>query len=431
MLTAVFVVNLAIFFLFLIFYSYQMYYLYIGWKDKKREQPEYTAKKKHRFGILIAARNESAVIGELIKSIRKQNYPAENIHLFVVADNCTDNTADIVRKAGGTVYERNNLEKIGKGYALNFGFKHILSDPTIEVDAFVVLDADNLLNENYIFEINKVYDQGYRASTSYRNSKNYAQNWITAGYGLWFLREAEFLNRPRMVLGNSCAISGTGFMLSGDLIKENEGWHYHTLTEDIEFSVSSALRREKIGYAGRAELYDEQPFTFKQSWDQRLRWAKGFYQVLGRYGKQLFTGVFRSKDTERFSIYDMTMTIAPALFATLACLIINLCFLTYGLMLPEMLLKTKLITATLRALGMSLFLYYMTLFIVGVLTTYTEWNHIVASKGMKLRSMFTFPLFMFTYVPIAVVALFKRVEWRPIKHSVVKSIEELEQQKPD
>lgn len=430
MLTAVFVVNLAIFFLFLIFYSYQMYYLYVGWKDKKREQPEYTAKKEHHFGIIIAARNESAVIGALIDSIHKQDYPAEKLHIFVIADNCTDNTADIVCKAGGTVYERNNLTEIGKGYALNFGFEQILADPTIEVDAFVVLDADNLLNENYIAEINKVYDQGYRASTSYRNSKNYAQNWITAGYGLWFLREAEFLNRPRMALGNSCAISGTGFMLSADLIREKNGWHYHTLTEDIEFSVSSALSRVKIGYAGKAELYDEQPFTFKQSWDQRLRWAKGFYQVLGRYGKSLITGVFHSKDTERFSIYDMMMTIAPALFATLGCLLINLGFLSYAMFLPETLFQTKLITATLRALGMSLFLYYMTLFIVGVLTTYTEWDHIIASKAMKLRSMFTFPLFMFTYVPIAVVALFKRVEWRPISHTVVKSIEDLEQKKP-
>lgn len=427
MLTAVFLVNLTIFFLFLTFYAYQMYYLYIGWKDKKNDKPMPKAKEEHIFGVVIAARNESAVIGELIKSIHAQNYPQEKIKIFIIADNCTDNTADISRKLGATVFERNNLDLIGKGYALNFGFDYMLEDPSMKVDAFIILDADNLLNENYIAEINKVYDAGYLASTSYRNSKNYAQNWITAGYGLWFLREAEFLNRPRFVLGNSCAISGTGFMLAYDLIKDMGGWHYHTLTEDIEFSVSSALRGGQIGYAKDAMLYDEQPITFKQSWDQRLRWAKGFYQVLGKYGGSLIKGTFTKRERERFSIYDMMMTIAPALFVTLACIVVNVIFLCIGVLTPDPALSAPLIKATLQALGMSIFLYYMTLFIVGALTTYTEWDNILASKKAKIRAMFMFPLFMLTYIPIAIVAIFKKVEWRPINHSVVTSIEELEE----
>ena len=84
---------------------------------------------------------------------------------------------------------------------------------------YFVFDADNVLDRNYIFEMNKTFSNGYDIITSYRNSKNYGDNWITAGYALWFLWESEFLNRGRMLLGNSCAVSGTGFYLAVELLK--------------------------------------------------------------------------------------------------------------------------------------------------------------------------------------------------------------------
>ena len=132
--------------------------------------------------------------------------------------------------------------------------------------------------------MNKVFDSGYKVITSYRNSKNYDSNWISAGYSLWFLREAKYLNNSRMQLGTSCAISGTGFLVSAEIIRNNGGWIHHLLTEDIEFTVDSVIHGVKIGYAANAILYDEQPTLFRQSYNQRLRWAKGFYQVFAKYG---------------------------------------------------------------------------------------------------------------------------------------------------
>ena len=98
-------------------------------------------------------------------------------------------------------------------------------------DGYFVFDADNLLDPQYISQMNKVFSSGARAVTSYRNSKNFGDNWITAGYGLWFLRESEYLNRPRDVLGTSCAVSGTGFLFSQQLLEELGGWNYFLLTE--------------------------------------------------------------------------------------------------------------------------------------------------------------------------------------------------------
>lgn len=118
--------------------------------------------------------------------------------------------------------ERFNQTLVGKGYALDFLLKNIPS--SFAPDAYLVFDADNTLDSHYIEEMNKVYAAGYLASTSYRNSCNYDSNWISAGYGLWFLRESRYLNQARMKLGTSCAISGTGFMIAASLIRKNHGW---------------------------------------------------------------------------------------------------------------------------------------------------------------------------------------------------------------
>lgn len=426
MTSVIYGVNFAIGTLFFVMYTYQMVYLVVGLIDKWRGRRPYRAKKYHKLAVLISARNESKVIGELCKSIQQQDYPADKLHIFVVADNCDDDTAEICRSMGCTVFERFNKQYIGKGYALNFAFEKIFADPANDYEAFIILDADNLLTKNYMAEMNKVFDQGYRALTSYRNSKNYAQNWISSGYGLWFLREAEFLNRPRAVLHNSCAISGTGFLVATELIKERGGWNYHLLTEDIEFTAATVITGEKIGYAGRAMLYDEQPITFKQSWNQRMRWAKGFYQVLGKHGLGLVKRIF-SFSKGSFSAFDMLMNIMPALLIMLSCLIFNIGMLVYSLVAVDGAAQSALLSACGMAILYSLGYYYCMLFFLGAVTTFTEWAKIPASTWMKLRTMFTFPLFMLTYVPIAVVAIFKKVEWKPIEHTVVKSIEDMDQ----
>ena len=249
--------NSFIFVLFMLLYAYQVFYVLAAFFAKhKGKDPKDV--KQHKFAFLIAARNESSVIAQLIDSIRRQDYPEDLIKIFVIADNCTDNTAEVARKAGAVVYERNNKDLIGKGYALDFGLKNIDRDFGQEnIEGIFIFDADNLLTKNYVEEMNRVFDEGYPVVTSYRNSKNYGTNWLTAGYSLWFLRESKYLNNSRMLLDTNCAVSGTGFLVNTEVFKENDGWHYTLLTEDIEFSVDCAVAGRKIGYAN-AEFFDEQ-----------------------------------------------------------------------------------------------------------------------------------------------------------------------------
>lgn len=417
------VFNICVFLLFSICFSYQIFYVFVVLLKKP---PKQEAKRNHRYAVLISARNENAVIGDLIHSIRVQNYPQELIDIFVIADNCTDNTAAVAQEAGAIVFPRFNKQQVGKGYALDYGItciKELYGDNQYE--AYFVFDADNVLDVNYFREMNKVFDGGAVASTSYRNSKNFGSNWITAGYGLWFMREAKYLSQARLTLGTSCAVSGTGFFVSAKLIDKMGGWKFHLLTEDIEFSTYSILNGERIEFCPTAMLYDEQPLTFRDSWNQRFRWAKGFYQVLLKYGFSLFKGIFTNPKGKRFACYDMFMTICPAMLLTLLTFTVNGIILILGAL--GFMSTGVMLTSAASSMFFCLFNFTVFMFVFGALTTFTEWDNIRTSTAKKIVSMFTFPAFQLTYIPIALVALVKKASWKPIQHSISVDVHEFAQ----
>ena len=393
-------INRILFILFFVLSAYQFLYIPVALIKKPRHRAEATL---HRYAILIAARNEEAVIGDLLDSIKQQDYPAELVDVYVVADNCTDHTARVCRSRGAHVYERHNKTLVGKGYALQALLNHI---PQEKYDAFLVFDADNLLSPNYMTEMNKTFSDGYRVITSYRNSKNYGDNWISAGYALWFLREARYLNGARMAMGNSCAVSGTGFLFSRQVLEEHGGWHYFLLTEDIEFTVDLVTGGEVIGYCPTAVFYDEQPTRFSQSWRQRLRWSRGFLQVFRHYGGRLLRGIFRGS----FSCYDMTMNIMPTAVLTVAGLLTNVVGIAY-----QFATNGNVAALWLSVLHMFSGLF-LTVFILGLITTVTEWRNIHCPGWKKVLFTFTFPFFMSTYIPICIASMFVKAGWKPIRH---------------
>lgn len=404
-------INIILLLLFFACYIYQMFYIPVSWLWKAK--PHKKTQRTH-VAVLIAARNEEKVIGTLIDSIRDQDYPSELIDIYVVADNCTDTTAKTASSHGATVFERNDTSKVGKGYALNFLLSK-LKESGKTPDAYLVLDADNVLSRDFITEINRTYSDGYEIVTCYRNSKNFGDSWVSAGYGLWFLREAKYLNASRMLLGTSCAISGTGFMFSHRILEKRGGWHYFLLTEDIEFTADNIINGEKIGYSAKAVLYDEQPVKFSQSWRQRMRWTRGNMDVLRYYCRRLFRGMFKGS----FSCYDMLMCICPGFF-----------LFGFGVAANAVAIVENMTGhgswALLGASVLRLFFdAYLAFYLTGLITTVTEWKQIHAPAYKKILYTFTFPLFMMTYLPIGVAACFKKVGWKPIVHDRVMSLKEI------
>ncbi len=412
--------NFCVFLVFTFCYAYQLYYVFV---TLTRRPPQHISTVDHKFAVLVSARNESAVIGDLIHSIRVQDYPSDKIDVFVIADNCTDDTAEVARAAGAHVFERENADARGKGYALDYGYQRIQQFYGEEgYEAYFVFDADNVLDVNYFREMNNTFDSGAIASTSYRNSKNFASNWISAGYGTWFLREAKYINQSRLTLGTSCAVSGTGFFIRADVLERAGGWKWHLLTEDIEFSTSTICEGGRIAYCPTAVVYDEQPTTFRDSWNQRERWAKGFYQVFGKYGMGLVRGMFKNPKGSRFACYDMLMTIAPGMLLTITMIIFNAIII--ALSLAGMMSTGQMVASSLSSIVFCLLSYMAFMFLNGVLTVFTEWDSIRTTTARKVRYLFTFPLFMITYIPIAIAALFMKPEWKPIKHTISVNVSE-------
>ena len=386
-----------------VLYFYQFIYIVIALiGDKKKKLDTYEAKKLHKFAFIIAARNEQAVIGNLINSIKQQNYPAELIDVIVVADNCTDDTAQIAREHGAICYERFNNMLVGKGYALDYCFNKIVEQfgDYTAYDGYFIFDADNVIDKNYVKEMNKVFDRGYNVITSYRNSKNYDTNWITSGYSLWFIREAKYLNNPRMMLKTSCAVSGTGFLVNSSIIKKNNGWKFNLLTEDIQFSVVNILEGEKIGYCESAVTYDEEPVTWRASLVQRRRWMSGIMQVSRLTLPKLFRNFLRRPSLNRLDgMLQLAFPFLQALtpFFTLAAFLAG--------------------SISLQSLPVSLLSAYAGSLAVAAAA-------LVLEKRLDFRltgGILLYPVFMACFLPLQTLALFKtQTVWHEIRHSGVR-----------
>ena len=243
---------------------------------KFKEKPMLTDK-KHRFIIALPANNEESVIGNLIKSLKMQDYDKSLFDIYVIADNCTDKTAEVARENGVIVYERFDETKKTKGYALNW-FLDKMKDKKDDYDALLVFDADKLVDKNFLNVMNKKLCQGEVLVQGYRDIKNPTDTWVSGGYAIFYWTMNRLYHLARYNMGLSPLINGTAFMVKWDLLID-EGWNTKTLTEDIEFALINISKGVKLGWAKDAIVYDEQPLTFKQSWKQRERWSVRTYSM--------------------------------------------------------------------------------------------------------------------------------------------------------
>ena len=229
---------------------------------KLKEKPLKT-NKKHKFMMVIPAHDEEIVIKNLIESIKAIDYDDKLYDIYVIADNCTDKTAQIAKECGAKVYERHDETKKTKGYALNWFLGKILEEG-YDYDAFCVFDADNVVDPNFLNAMNKKLCQGETVVQGYKDIKNPTDSWISSGYALFYWTQHKFYHLARYNAGLSPLMNGTGFMVKFDVIKDT-GWNTKTLTEDVEFSLINIAKGNKLGWAIDAIVYDEQPTTFGQS----------------------------------------------------------------------------------------------------------------------------------------------------------------------
>ena len=381
----------------------------------------------HKYACLISARNEESVIGNLIDSIRANDYPQELVTIFVVADNCTDNTAKIAREKGAICYERFDDQHKTKGFALQFLINNIKNDfgSVDAFDGYFIFDADNLLEIDYISRMNESFDAGERVITSYRASKNFSDNWISASYALHWLRTIRNENRARSIFRLATRIQGTGYLVGSEVIPD--GWNFTTLTEDRELSAAAVIRGYRISYNHDAIFYDEQPVDLKIALRQRLRWAKGHIQALVKLGGKLFLNIFKF-DKMSFISFDMLTVVWPRSLETIFRKVVTF------------VLKMLIFVMTGAALGSYLGLVYDTIYWVaysyGTNILMAIYLFIIEHKRIPKMSIYKkawfclpFPIFDIIGKWVILIALFMKVEWKPIPHTIATKIEELSMKK--
>lgn len=415
-----YIINILIVLVLNICYAHQYFHAIVGLFTKAKKWPE--AKKNHKYAYIVSARNESNVLPFLIDSIYEQDYPRELMQVFVVADNCTDDTEKIAQEHGAIVFVRNDSIKVGKSYALDYAFRKIMSDHQYDdFEAFFVFDADNLVTKNYTYEMNKLFDSGVKVGTSFRDSKNFSKNWLTAGQGMSFYRECLLLHHSRTLLGLGTCISGTGFFVKKEIIQQYGGWKFNSMVEDIEFSLNCAIDGIKVEYCESAVFYDEQPETLKYSLNQRLRWCKGTHQCCAKYDGKMLKRVFSNFNQ---TIFELMAFVAPlpviCFIWSLIYFAANSIFTLVGLMPVTIYVQTTL-TNLLMFFGS---LYFVMLFL-SICCTIKYGKKMHATTWQKIKYNLTYPLFMAFFLPLSMTALFKKVKWTPIPHTDAKSIETL------
>ena len=457
---------------------HRAFYFVIGIFFTRKFKP---AKKKHKYAIVIAARNEESVIGNLLDSIKKQDYPKDLITTFVVADNCTDKTAQVVRDKDAICYERFNDKEKTKGYALEYLFEQIEKDyGRMSFEGYFVFDADNLLEKNFISKMNDAFDSGLKIITSYRNTKNFDENWIASTYALHWLRSIRANHRARSVLHLATNIQGTGFLMASEIVKD--GWHYTSLTEDRALTADAVAQGYEISYQDEAMFFDEQPISLKVALRQRLRWSKGHLQAFAQTGPYLFLNIFLGKRylktkwqdnskkqkqplskriiesiRHRFASFDTLVQLTPISFINLlrfilvSVLIYSCSLYSSGISDMTLFSGSVWLAKVLRNLfdiriniepginallmGFVLTIWYRLLYRIGSYFT-SIWMAVYLfivedarikkiSFWKKVEFCLTWPIFDIIGRYTTYIAIFKKVEWKPIPHQSKITIDDL------
>ena len=357
-----------------------------------------------KFAILIAARNEELVIGPLINSLLTQSYPAELYDIWVIPNNCADNTALAARSFGAKVLECTVPVK-SKGEVLRFAYNRLRGR---QYDAWLVFDADNVVDRNFLAEMNNVRLTGVQAAQGYRDSKNPYDTALSGCSSIYYWMMDRFHNGGKAGLGLSAMIGGTGFMVTQSLLDKLGGWRTETISEDMEITVQALLAGERVAYAPKAITYDEQPLTWEQSFKQRRRWTSGTIQVAEAYLPALAQEL---GERPRLALLDMgsTMVLPAYQLAALAGLVCGALTAALG---GRTLLQAVLLGLA-GACGNIAWAALTATAAAGIVITLEgKWDR------RLWKALGTYWFFLLTWLPIAAFSFWKRTTvWEEIRHT--------------
>lgn len=380
-------------------------------ESENNNHPIKEEKKKPDFCILIPAKDESKVIKGPIDSIKNQTYKINMQNVYVIVEDIEDPTVNICKEYKCNYIVRKHLELKRKGYALDEAIKQIKK----EYDAYFIIDADNILDKDFFKYMSKVYQKGYDIGVGYRDNKNWSSNVISACSGLVFTI-ANNINKRKNKTNENITITGTGFYIKGNIIKEFGGYPFHEITEDYELTLYATVHKLTTCYEERAIFYDEQPTTLKASIKQRIRWIRGYFNARVNYLPQLKEKIFGNQ-MNYGSVYKEIMWLRPILILALAFVIFYLAIIINQI---YMLIKS---TYDLSSLILGLIVIGITYLVMMFFTIYqliSERKHIKVKNSLKVKIILYNPIFLLTFIYCAIAAIVKKnITWERIEHTKI------------
>lgn len=361
---------------------------------KKRKKDNIVSDKYSHFTILIPARNEEEVIKDAIQSFKRQKYPKDNYEIVVVINNTTDNTLGVCNVEGVRCILCERKIK-NKGDALKEAFDRLKKEKT---DAYIIMDADNVVNDEFLGEMNKSLNEGTLVAKLSMDIKAKENTWVSSSYAIYFFIQSILYSIPRNNIGASCAINGTGIMIKKEVI-DKFGFNVRTITEDLEFMTLCALNNIKIKFVEGAICYAEHPSDFKVSMIQRRRWTKGIYEGFIIYFNSIIKNMIKRPNIE---LLDSLLIYSTPLILILSLISIFINFLIVPL--PIYLIITSF----------SLLVSYISISLCALFVC------VKSKKKIKdfLTGIIMFPIFLLSWQYLNIIILFKKeVVWDEIKHT--------------
>ncbi len=351
---------------------------------------------KMRFAVIAAARNEEAVIGNLVYSVLNQDYPAHLRDVYVIPNNCTDFTEAAAAAAGAGIIHCFG-QVAGKGDALHQAFAQLLPKG---YDAFVIFDADNTLAPDYLARMNDAFVSGAMVCKSRTKAANPTAGSVAGCYGLYNTCFDLIWNRPRAACGLSAKLIGTGFAVRREVLEELGGWNTSTIAEDAEFAAQCAGAGYRVDWVPDAVNFDEEPTDFLLSLRQRKRWCSGVMQV----AKRCMVPLWSRETMQPMLRWDMTMFLT-APFAQAVSALLMVCALVSSLLTGGI--------AGLPILLCGICLYILFGMVLGTALA------VLGGYGLRnmAKTILIFPIFMASWMPLQVISLFRDTKnWKAVAH---------------
>ncbi len=392
-------------------YTYKIHF----WKYGKRKQkPNPPSPQDKRYAILIPARDESKVIGELLDSIAANSYNQQNLHTYVMVSREDDPTIEICKNYANTTCWCIDKPTKSKGDVLSQLVTRLYSAGE-RFDGYYIFDADNVLLPNFIELTHNALQNGNDVVLGARLNKRPSARATICGSTLTWTYLNTLNNKCRSENGQNILVQGSPLLVSKTIIEDfwHGNWPLCSLTEDYELGFVCSLNNFKSYYCEDAKAYDEQPDTYSSSAKQRLRWIKGHNQVDFKY----LAKFRRTKCKYNSGIYKydaMCSLMAPIIIlvaAILFSLFSVVCAIVFGCM------GNPLWQEALMGFVFTLFGIYA---LLGLWTAFGIWidkDILNLNIWQRIGACFVVPFFFASYLPIYIKSFFiKDVIWKKVDH---------------